>query len=87
MNIIYKSRGKGKTTELVKISAKTNMPIICMNTNHIKFVAKELDLIIPEPIAIKNYKPNTYEKVLVDDAEYVLQYLIGKIDCMSISCE
>lgn len=87
MNIIYKSRSEGKTTDLVKMSASTGTPIICMDTRHINYIAKELGLTIPDPIAIKDYTPFSNEKVLVDDAEYVLQHLIGKIECMSISKE
>ena len=87
MNIIYKSRGEGKTTELVKLSASTGTPIVSMNARHINHIAKELGLTIPKPVAINDYEPFSYEKILVDDAEYVLQYLIGKIDCMSISKE
>ena len=86
MKIIYKPRGTGKTTELVKMSAKTGFPIVCMDTRHITFVAQELGLEIPVPIAIRDYKPSC-EKILVDDAEYVLQYLLGKVECMTISKE
>ena len=85
MNIIYKSRGEGKTTELVKMSASTGIPIVCIDTRHINYIAKELDLNIPVPIAIKNFKPFINDKILVDDAEYILQHLIGKIECMTIS--
>lgn len=87
MNIIYKSRGKGKTTELVKLSASTNTPILCMSTAHIYDVAKELGVKIPTPIAVKDYTPFSHENILVDDAEYVLEYFIGKIGCMTISEE
>lgn len=86
MKIIYKSRGTGKTTELVKLSAQTWTPIICMDTRHIYSVAQELGLEIPTPITIRDYKPSC-EKILVDDAEYVLQHLLGKVECMTISKE
>ena len=36
----YKSRGVGKTTDLVKLSASTNIPIVCMSKQHIVEVAK-----------------------------------------------
>ena len=85
MKIIYKSRGTGKTTELVELSASTQIPIICVNSKHIIEVARELGLTIPQPISIKNYKPFSNEKILVDDAEYVLAHLIGKIECMTLS--
>lgn len=87
MNIIYKSRGKGKTTELVKLSATTNTPILCMDTRRIHDVANELGLKIPKPVAVKDYEPFSYANILVDDAKYVLEYFIGKINCMTISKE
>lgn len=87
MKIIYKSRGTGKTTELVKMSAKTGFPIVCMDTRHIYSVAKEIGLDIPKPIAIRDYKSSSCEKILVDDAEYVLQHFLGKVECMTINKE
>lgn len=85
MKIIYKSRGTGKTTELVKLSASTQIPIICINSKYVIEVAKELGLTIPQPISIKDYKPFSNEKILVDDAEHVLAHLIGKIECATLS--
>lgn len=87
MKIIYKGRGEGKTTELVKLSASTNTHILCIDTRRICSVAKELGVKIPSPIPISDYKPYSYDTIIVDDAEYILQYLIGKIECMSISKE
>ena len=54
---------------------------------HFNYIAEELGLKIPSLIAIKDYKKFSDEKILVDDAEYVLQHLLGKIECMSISQE
>lgn len=59
--------------------------VICVNSKHIIEVARELGLTIPQPISIKDYKPFSNEKILVDDAEYVLAHLIGKIECMTLS--
>ena len=85
MKVIYKPRGTGKTTELVKLSATMQIPIICISPEHICEVAKELGMTIPQPISVRDYKPFSNEKILVDDAEYVLSHLIGKIECMTIS--
>lgn len=85
MKIIYKPRSSGKTTELVKLSASMQAPIICINPRYVSEVAKELRVTIPQPISIKDYKPFSNEKILVDDAEYVLAHLIGKIECMTLS--
>lgn len=87
MNIIYKPRGAGKTTELVKMSAATGIPIVCLHPRYVLCVANDLSLDIPAPIAVKDYVPFSKEKILVDNAEHILQHLIGKIACMSISEE
>ena len=55
MNIIRLDRGKGKTTQLVKESARLNAPIICMDTfqrEYILEVAKENNLNIPTPLRV-----------------------------------
>lgn len=53
MNIIRLDRGEGKTTMLIKESARLNAPIICMNTfqrEYILEVAKKNNLNIPTPL-------------------------------------
>lgn len=88
--VIRKSlqRNTGKTTELVKLSAQKQIPILCMDTSisHINDIAKDLNLNIPTPISINNYRQGETDTVLVDNAEYVLQYLLGcNIDTLSMS--
>ena len=88
MKIIYKKRASGKTTEIVKLSAKTQIPIICASYATViraKEIAQDLGLVIPEPIAIKDYKPHSIDKILVDDAEDVLKKLLGNIEAITIS--
>ena len=53
VKIIQGDRQSGKTTELIKESAKTGYPIICSSKqvrSRIKNRAEELKLQIPEPI-------------------------------------
>ena len=80
MQIIAGGRQTGKTMQLVKMSAMTNIPIIVPNQKRkdwlIEF-AKILDIEMPRPIVInrlheKYPRPNN---VLVDDTEDILQYL------------
>ena len=80
MNIIAGGRQTGKTMQLVKISAITNIPIIVLNQKRrdwlIEF-AKVLSIEMPRPIVInrlheKYPRPNN---ILIDDTEDILQYL------------
>lgn len=88
MKIIYAPRCAFKTTELVRLSAETNTPILCQHPSYIVDLAKELALTIPAPIDLRDYKPRTVERILVDDAEVVLSQLLGaKIDAMTLSDE
>lgn len=82
----YEIRGRqtGKTTELVKMSAKKDIPILCPNQNsaiRIKVIAKELMLNIPEPITVHDFKLDCrqrgYLDLLIDDAMQVLHGLIS----------
>lgn len=79
------SRGTGKTTLLVKQSARKKTPILCpclYSKRHIKEIAKELGLEIPEPISVgecvgSNLKfADGGNRILVDDAQEVLRLLV-----------
>ena len=88
LNIIYKPRNSGKTTDLIKISAEKNIPILCFSSSisYIISLAKELNLRIPKPIALHDYANHVVDNVIIDDAEYVLQYLLNSnIEAMSIT--
>ncbi len=93
MKIIRLDRGKGKTTELVKISNSEWKYIVCKDQqrlNVIKKVASDLNLDIPYPITVSELplRSKHIESVLVDDIEDVLEYIIKKpIDIATTSCE
>lgn len=54
MKKIIMERGHGKTTQLIFLSSKTNTPIITpFYKEHIKELAKELDVEIPEPLTLR----------------------------------
>ena len=75
-NLIIKDRGQGKTTELIHASEVTGLPIVTKYSLHAKYIeekAKELGVVIPQPIAItelaSNNKDPLYRNgVLIDEA-------------------
>lgn len=92
MKKIIKNRGDGKTTDLVKLSAEKQIPIIVHtngNINYIKNIARELGLNIPNPIHISSLdfeKGMSFNEVLVDEADLVLQELLSfKINTLTMS--
>lgn len=100
MRFLFKGRQKGKSTELVKISAEKNIPIICVNDirkRNLLSIAEKHWITIPTPITVKDISIiNKYwEKsesnnsaVLIDDAEEVFEMLLKrKIDTVAISIE
>jgi len=95
LKIIMAPRGRGKTTELIKISNKEWKYIVCVNAQRVDNVAKmaqEMGLAIPYPITVRELpmsRGSFIESVLIDDIEDVLFQLIGKpVDCVTaLSCE
>lgn len=92
MKLIIKPRYSGKTTELIKISAETGVPILVGNRQQAKYIkrmADDLSLWITDPYIISELKNGdriSPHKILVDDVEYILQQLIGaEITAMTIS--
>lgn len=83
MKKIIKYRGEGKTTELIKLSAETGAVIITpFDTRYIRDLAREMNLDIPHPLNLRDlnlcqYKDRRFP-VLVDEADYMLERLLGK---------
>lgn len=77
MKIISKGRGEGKTAELVKMSAETQIPILHHYPPYVEDVAEELGLSIPRPISIREFNIEKPEKVLIDDVDFMLKRLLG----------
>ena len=82
-------RASGKTTLLIKESAKTGRPIIEPNTASARYVeeqAKEMGLIIPEPISATSwnegyYRESNFNRIdgfLIDEVDSVLSNIFGK---------
>lgn len=94
MIIVKAKRGKGKTTELIKMSNKEWKYIVCKDRQRVDVImeiAERLGLDIPFPITVKELplsKGSFIESVLIDDIEDVLPLLIGKrVDIITTSCE
>lgn len=87
MRIIpLRGRQTGKTTTLVKLSAKTGQHIVCGDVSraeNVKRIAKALDLSIPAPITpagvrfLRQSDSALNNGVLVDDLDYVLSAFLG----------
>lgn len=98
MKIIARCRGTGKTTDLIKESALTGSYILVSNKSMVRSImqsAQQMGLKIPYPVTIDELKMGNFQKssikrdgLLVDNAELVLQQLIGtKINTLTISVD
>ena len=90
MKIIRAERGEGKTTELIKQSARDGSYILCMNkanAHHIYEMSREMGFNIPFPITTSDLPLRGYESsVLIDEIDYVLPGLIGtRVDVITTS--
>lgn len=97
MKVIMLERGKGKTTELVKISAETQTYILTatkQNVEHICQIADDLGLNIPYPITVNEYlngklRGSFIKNILIDNADCVLQSIFNtvQIDAITLTGE
>lgn len=97
MKVIAKDRQKGKTEELIKLSAEIQAPILCLNRIHqeiIKKRAQKEKLTIPEPLCIDcrstgfRERLSRYDSIIVDDADRLLQRILGvNITALSVTTE
>lgn len=82
MKIIHGARRSGKTTQLIKEAAKKDAVILCHSAIAAKAVAdraKDMGIDIREPLTIHTARRRasySVDKVLIDNAELVLQELI-----------
>lgn len=83
MKKIIKARQSGKTTELIKISAKSGDYIVCSSPKEcqrIQLVAQGMNLNIPFPITYedlieKQYYGKNISGFLIDNIEMFLNYI------------
>ena len=94
MKIILKGRGEGKTTELIKESAKTGKYILTADRNRvckIDEMAKRMGLHIPFPITVEEamryrFRDSFINRILIDDADDVLRMIFQvEIDTITLT--
>lgn len=81
MRLLIKDRAKGKTTQMIYTSEATGYPIVVeteMQKNFIMNKAKEMDIIIPEPITIGEInnirgriRPD--DKIIIDEGYNIIE--------------
>ena len=84
---IVGNRGTGKTTKLIKYAAEHDMMILTTNSRALREKARSLGYKDVEIIGFGNLKNDDFsfgKKVLVDNAEYVLQTLLDKYYCLEM---
>ena len=96
MKIYSAERGVGKTTALIKESAKTGAIIVVASypmANYIVGLAKRLNLDIPEPITVTNYLKllvcgglNREQKYLVDELQMILSQMNVETATVDVNC-
>lgn len=84
----------GKTTRLIELSAKEQIPILTRSAGDakcIKIDAQRMGLKIPEPISIlqliidgNHENIDDIPKIIVDDTEYILKVLLERFNVQSV---
>ncbi len=81
MKKIIVERGQGKTTELLKMSAEKNVPILVMTKWEYRFLmdkATDMELAIPEPVFLDKIRGTTISEVLIDEADQMLRLILSE---------
>ncbi|MEG1563773.1 MAG: hypothetical protein RR365_08610 [Bacteroides sp.] len=95
MKIIIKERGQGKTSELIRISADKQIPILCLCEANRRFIVERAwgmgIMNLPEPFVVRDLNFSYYkdgkEPILVDEVDVVLQTLLHRpIYAATITC-
>lgn len=81
--LIVKERGKGKTTELIKMSAEKGQYILVADENrrkHVANMAEKMGLHIPYPITLREaltcgFHGTFIHNILIDDADDILRMI------------
>ncbi len=80
MEVLYLSRGAGKTTQSIELSAKTNAYIVCIDQHQARYVSEmavRMGEKIPYPITFNEFIQGKYyaERLIIDNADMLLQYM------------
>mgnify|MGYP006972172465 FL=1 len=87
MKIYSAERGVGKTTALIKESAKTGAIIVVASyrsVNHTVGLAKRLGLDIPKPITVTNYLERLVYRGLSSEQKYLIDELQTMLRKMNV---
>lgn len=92
MNLIIKDRGMGKTTDLLRLSDRTKIPIVCKDPEHVRKMASELLLDIPAPISYYDCfigrKSTEIKDVYIDELDLFLRTILNaNVICATMSPE
>ena len=96
MKVIYGKRQSGKTTKLIKLSAKKWYYIVCstkQECTRIALSARQLGLDIPFPITFHEFINGQFnygggiKGFLIDRADYLLQTLAREVPIEAISID
>lgn len=92
MNLIIKDRGMGKTTDLLRLSDRTKIPIICKDPELLKKMASDLLLDIPSPISYYDCflgrKFTKTKEVYIDELDWFLRTILNaNVVCATMSPE
>lgn len=95
MDITIGRRGSGKTTMLIRRSAKENVYILTTNRKRADYIfsmARKMGLHIPYPVTIREYMQGGFkgssirrDGLLIDDADDVLQEIFFGIRIKEIT--
>jgi hypothetical protein len=94
MKKILKTKGSGKTTDLIKLSAETKINIVCMDSKRVLQVNKQAEKLkfkIPHVMSWRDFifskDDNKGKSILLDDAEDILQNLCypAKIEAITLT--
>lgn len=89
VRLIIKDRGKGKTTQLLYTSATTGYPILVSSNSQVNYLlqkAKELELVIPQPITRNYLKGRQIDNILIDEGyDLIGEALENYIGCKVIA--
>jgi hypothetical protein len=77
---VFKNRGEGKTTDLIKKSAETQIPVLSFNRSsalYAKDLAYKMNLSVPEPMSLVPDAElrGKRTQVYLDDADCVIKTL------------
>lgn len=94
MDIIYRGRAEGKTTELIKRSIEENAYIIVINRGRALAVKKLADKLgyrqLLFPVTFQEYMSNKMRgsyvrNVLIDDADDLIKLIFSSVNVLAIT--